>query len=264
MERLAFLIEATGQRVFALANPAEVEIRRAAGGAPRTISGRSVVEPGASDAIRLATGGGTTEIDVQLLFDTSLATSMAGTAGTAVEQEEDVRPLSEPLWLLAENDTGRFGPPVVRFIWGSAWNIRCVVSEAAQRFENFSPGGAPSRCWMRLRLVRIPGESEANPGALERGVAPLAGLDELGPDDLGAAFIGPEAPLAGRFDLMATTLGQPVDAFDHILSACEIEDPWSDPPSPLDAAEIHRRLTIGAAPEAALPDAAILRAEAVR
>ena len=94
-------------------------------------------------------GGGRTEIDLDLLFDTSLAGSSIRT--------EDVRDLTRPLWELAENGTGPDGygrPPVVRFVWGKAWNIRAVVAAVAERLERFTRGGAPSRSFLRMRLLR--------------------------------------------------------------------------------------------------------------
>src|SRR5690606_24042658 len=67
-------------------------------------------------------------------------------AGPAAEPLaiQDVRELSGPLWRLTENgnaEASAFGPPVVHFIWGAAWNIPCVALRVAERFDRFSAIG---------------------------------------------------------------------------------------------------------------------------
>lgn len=152
MERVAFLIERTGERIECLLNPESFTLARQAGVRQvRTLAG--VLSPGAgSDSPLLATGGGTTELVLELLFDVSKQTSP--------RPESSVQALTAPLWNLAENgadDAGgerRNAPPVVRFVWGKAWNICAVVVSVAERFEHFTSEGVPRRSWVKLRLLR--------------------------------------------------------------------------------------------------------------
>lgn len=150
MERVAFLIEGTNERLGCLLNPESLVVRRLAGVRPRrSATGRLTGAELADDPL-LYTGGGTTELTLDLLFDVSLAGSSIAT--------EDVRDLTGPLWRLAENSAqpGGYGaPPVVRFIWGKSWNIPVVVVAAAERLEHFTPEGIPRRSWLRLRLLRV-------------------------------------------------------------------------------------------------------------
>jgi len=122
----------------------------------------------------LFVGGGSTELDLDLLFDVELAPPRPiatppdsevlppGTAeAAALERPRDVRELTAPLWRLAENprslgtDTHEPPkPPLVRFVWGRAWNVPGVVVAVAERLERFTPDGHPTRSWLRLRLRR--------------------------------------------------------------------------------------------------------------
>jgi hypothetical protein len=149
MERAAFLIDETGERIPCLLNPASVVLRRVSGVAPRTAGG-PVTGPMLSDAPLAFTGGGWTELSLDLLFDVSLV--------AAPDRPGSVRELTEPLWKLAENhrrgeETGR--PPLVRFVWGRSWNIPGVIAAIAERLEYFTVAGAPRRSWIRLRLLRV-------------------------------------------------------------------------------------------------------------
>jgi len=153
MERAAFLIEESGERIPCLLNPASVVQRRVAGVRPRFSSGGPLTGAGQSDSPLLFTGGGTTEITMDLLFDVSLARSHP--------RPENVRLLTEPLWRLTENEPkrGEYGrPPAVRFVWGKAWNIPGVVVGVAERLEYFTQAGVPQRSWLRLRMLRTSGE----------------------------------------------------------------------------------------------------------
>lgn len=163
MERVAFLIEETGERIGCLLNPDTLVIRRAAGVQTRRSGGGQLTGAGLSDDPVLYTGGGKTELEIDLLFDVSLAGSTVTT--------EDVRDLTRPLLGLAENTAGREGykrPPLVRFVWGKSWNIPGVVAAVAERYEQFTAEGAPQRSWLRLRLLRV-SEPATNAGV----VAPL-------------------------------------------------------------------------------------------
>jgi hypothetical protein len=160
MERVAFLIEASNERLGCLLNPESLSLRREAGINSRASATGRLSGAGLSDDPLIYTGGGVTELDLDLLFDVSLA-------GSSIVSE-DVRDLTRPLWNLAENsapgsrDYGR--PPVVRFIWGKAWNIPGVVVAVAERLEQFSQSGQPRRSWLRLRLRRV-AEPENAPAA---------------------------------------------------------------------------------------------------
>lgn len=161
MERVAFLIEETGERLGCLLNPESLVVRRVAGLRQRRSLGGHVTGTGLTDDALLYTGGGTTELRLDLLFDVYVA-------GSSI-QTEDVRELTAPLWRLAENASGEgYGrPPLARFIWGKAWNVPGIVSAVAERLERFTAGGAPTRSWLRMRLLRV-GEPAAPAPAVPR------------------------------------------------------------------------------------------------
>jgi nucleoid-associated protein YgaU len=150
MERVAFLIERTGERIGCLLNPESVVRRRVAGVRPRRSVGGLLTGAGLSDDQLIYTGGGTTELNLDLLFDVTVAGSTIAT--------EDVRDLTARLWSLAENfpsDDGYGRPPLARFIWGKSWNILGVVAAVAERLEYFTPEGVPRRSWLRMRMLRV-------------------------------------------------------------------------------------------------------------
>lgn len=183
MERAAFLIERTGERLPCLLNPETLVVRRLAGVKPRRSVGGQLTGAGLADDPLLYTGGGTTELTLDLLFDVGLTTAtkspearyraraiegdqgLGELGGLEVEREptssmltEDVRDLTRPLWQLAENGAGGDADgrvPLVRFVWGKSWNIPGVVTAVAERYERFTPGGAPGRSWLRMRLLRV-------------------------------------------------------------------------------------------------------------
>jgi hypothetical protein len=158
MERVAFLVEQTGEQIGALLNPETVVMTRAAGVEARTSTSGRLTGAGLTDDPLLFTGGGRTELRLELLFDVELAPADAGVS--------DVRQLTRPIWALAENsasDRQRRRPPAVRFVWGRAWNIPGVVTEVAERFDRFAADGSPLRSWMRLVFVRI-GSAADEPG----------------------------------------------------------------------------------------------------
>ncbi|MCI0398265.1 MAG: hypothetical protein L0332_32915 [Chloroflexi bacterium] len=150
MERVAFLIEDTNERLGCLLNPETLVIRRSAGVRPRRSAGGQLTGAGLRDDPLLFTGGGRTELELELLFDISLAGSSITT--------DDVRELTTPLWNLAENATANEGYGQlrrVRFLWGKYWDIPGVVVAVAERLEHFTAAGAPQRSWLRLRIVRV-------------------------------------------------------------------------------------------------------------
>jgi hypothetical protein len=149
MERVGFLLE-TGERLSCLLNPESIEIRRRAGVRLRRSIGGILTGRGLDDDPLLYTGGGCTDLKLDLLFDVTLT-------GSSI-QSEDVRDLTRPLWRLAENVVGEDGYgrlPIVRFVWGKSWNVPGVVAAIAERLEYFTPAGAPQRSWLRMRLYRV-------------------------------------------------------------------------------------------------------------
>lgn len=174
MERVAFLIEESGERLSCMLNPESLVVRRNAGIRPQQSVNGNLTGLSLSDDPLLYTGGGRTELQLDLLFDVHLA-------GTTI-QTRDVRDLTAPLWRLAENTPGRPGgdgnatvtgapatagsggysqPPLVRFVWGKSWNILGVIASVAERFENFTAAGEPQRSWLRLRFIRVTESDQA-------------------------------------------------------------------------------------------------------
>ncbi|HUE12836.1 MAG TPA: hypothetical protein VMR25_01620 [Planctomycetaceae bacterium] len=171
MERVAFLVEKSGDRYSCMLNPASLVMRRRSGVQPRLSSQGPVSGGTAADDPLLFAGGGVTELLLDLLFDVSLqdAESSSGSApasasGTATggalgDSTTDVRDLTRPLVGLSEgktDDDGAASIPLVRFVWGKAWNLLGVVTAVSERLEYFSAGGSPQRSWLRMRLVRVP------------------------------------------------------------------------------------------------------------
>ena len=150
MERVAFLIEETGQHIGCLLNPESVVMTRTAGVEPRRSSGGRLTGAGLADDPLLFTGGGRTELKLDLLFDVDLAPSHLTVT--------DVRQMTRPIWALAENSAEverQVRPPLVMLLWGSAWSIPGIVTEVAERFDRFATDGSPLRSWLRLTLVRV-------------------------------------------------------------------------------------------------------------
>ena len=187
MERVAFLIEESGERVSCLLNPESVLLRRQSGVKPRESSGGVVSGASLLDDPLLLTGGGWTELTLNLLFDVTLDGSSIRSA--------DVRDLTGPLWRLAENSatgSGNGRPPQVRFFWGKSWNIPGIVAAIAERLEYFTADGAPRRSWLRLRLLRAVPDAQAerpvgwHPGGTgaPAGDWPQQGAQTVSPDGI--------------------------------------------------------------------------------
>jgi hypothetical protein len=170
MERAAFLIEASNERISCLLNPEHVVVQRNAGIRPRQSLSGQLTGRYRSDDPLLYTGGGRTEITMNLLFDVSLL-------GSSISAE-DVRMLTRPLWNLSENHFRRVAaphyiqPPVVRFIWGKAWNIAGVIAAVSERLEYFNERGIPQRSWIRLMMLRTEEESLSTQGFAQSEIAP--------------------------------------------------------------------------------------------
>lgn len=204
MERVAFLIEPGGERIGCLLNPETLVMRRVAGLQPRRALGGSLPWGGPGDDPLLFTGGGRTELTLDLLFDVGLSGSTL--------QTEDVRDLTEPLWRLAENglrEGGGMRPSLARMVWGKRGNYLCVVAAVAERLEDFTSAGTPRRSWLRMRLLRVEDEAGPREPVLEREPPdPEAVAAALGPEDYeGYTVLGASeeegAPSGQRLDEIA-------------------------------------------------------------
>lgn len=201
MERVAFLLEPSGERIGALLNPETLVVRRTAGLRQRRALSGGIAGGGSMDEPLLFTGGGTTELLLELLFDVSLL-------GSSV-QTEDVRDLTQPLWRLAENSVaeGGFGrPPRVRIVWGKRLNEPAVVASIAERLEHFTASGAPRRSWVRMRLVRLeePLSESTEAPPVAAGLTAEQVTEQLPPESfeahevVGAGGSPGEPPVAGQ------------------------------------------------------------------
>lgn len=223
MERAAFLIEGSGERIPCLLNPASVVLRRIAGVRPRFSTGGPLTGAGLSDSPLLFTGGGTTELTMDLLFDVSLT--------RAEPRPENVRLLTEPLWKLTENEPkpGEYGrPPAVRFVWGKAWNIPGVVVGVAERLEYFTQAGVPRRSWLRLRMLRTAGEEPAQalaPSAFDQ-TEPWADWPEVDESEVRRYdLIGDGEGAAERPDAIAAANGFAPEDWPIIMDFSGVDDP---------------------------------------
>lgn len=167
MERVSFLVEGSGARLACLLNPETLAVRRAAGVRARRTAAGALSGAELSDDPLLHTGGGRTELDLDLLFDVTLS---GGSVST-----DDVRDLTRPLWNLAENGAGGAAAQV-RFVWGKAWNVPGVIVSVSERLENFTPQGIARRSWLRLRLWRV-AEAAQQLGAGARRIEPAPPID---------------------------------------------------------------------------------------
>jgi hypothetical protein len=200
MERCAFLIEGadrrtTTERLSCLLNPNTLVFRRVAGLRPRQSLAGAIAQYGLSDDPLLQTGGGTTELRLDLLFDVNVPGTAVSVRTPAVETNDaenpspcDVRDLTRPFWNLTENRARTDdvpGPPRIRFVWGKAWDFPAMVVAVAERLECFTPEGVPQRSFVRLRLVRAdepiqPDESASSGGGDAQLLANPGLEDELG------------------------------------------------------------------------------------
>jgi hypothetical protein len=231
MERAAFLVEETNERLGCLLNPADLVMRRVAGVVPRNSVGGHFTGSGLRDDPLLYTGGGKTILELHLLFDVSLA-------GSSI-QSSDVRDLTGPLWNLVENMQNASGsrrPPLVRFVWGKSWNIPGIVTAVAERLESFEADGAPQRSWLSMRLWRVNEEpKESAPGGqLERRLSP-AEL-ELSPGSVPADRVQAHVFSAGeRLDSVAAhyypdqTAAQGPARWRTLASFNNLQDPFHIP-----------------------------------
>jgi hypothetical protein len=235
MERVAFLIEQTNQRIPCLLNPEDQDdsftIERSSG-----VSREQEYAPSRTrltDNPVVFRSRGDTRLNLKLLFDITLVDSRFTV--------KDVRDLTRPIWQLSEYTAAHDSTqslPRVRFIWGQAWNIPVVVESVAERFERFTPYGVPQRSWMSLRLLRLTDEipptdlpsqytpvdipdftSERLPGAGSPVVDPGWGVHQLLEGDTGGESL---------WQLAAQHYGDP-SLWRLIARANNIDDPSNLP-----------------------------------
>ena len=244
MERVAFVYDENGGRVDCLLNPESLEVTRTAGVRVRGAHTGRLTGAGLADDPLHLTGGGRTELVLDLLFDTELDPS----PGAPI----DVRATTRRLWQLAENSAEEHGavrPPLVRFVWGKTWNVPGLVVAVAERFDRFDAAGTPRRSWLRLRFVRVAesaAEAEAEYEAMvsEAEAALIADAatppGPVGPVDEqaralvvageGSGTTGPtSSPGVVRFDLLAADgLGNPL-LWRRLAAHNDIADPLHVP-----------------------------------
>src|SRR5215207_4312497 len=132
MERVAFLVDDSGERIDCLLNPETVAVTRLAGIRQRGTSRGQLTGAGLADDPLVFTGGGRTEITLDLLFDVELVDEQV--------RPTDVRALTRRLWLRAETSAGGRGgvrPRWVRRVGGKGWTFPGVIAPVAGRFDAF-------------------------------------------------------------------------------------------------------------------------------
>lgn len=195
-------------------NPESVVIRRWAGIRPLLGAGS---QPGVIDDPLLQSGGGTTELTVDLLFDVSLAEGPAPVT--------DVRTLTRPLWRLSEayGDSRASNARFVRLVWGKTWNVRAVIAAIAERLESFDGEGAPGRSWLRMRLLRVEDDNSAEPPTpLLAGSPEETHVHEIAPESPRETS---ESPAVARLDEIAYRYYGDASLWKAIAALNGVEDP---------------------------------------
>src|ERR1041385_5473064 len=103
MERVTFVVERTGERIPCLLNPEFLEVRRVAGLVRRRAASGAIIGNPRTDDPLVATGGGTTEYELKLLFDVDLFATSAVTGAVA--------PVAAPAAVTASPVDGTAPPP---------------------------------------------------------------------------------------------------------------------------------------------------------
>jgi nucleoid-associated protein YgaU len=216
MERVAFLVDSSGERIDCLLNPETVEVTRLAGVRPRGTANGHLTGAGLADDPLQFTGGGRTELVLDLLFDVDLVETQV--------RPVDVRALTRRLWMLAENsaeERGAVRPPLVRLVWGKTWNVPGVIVAVAERFDAFTIGGTPRRSWLRMKLVRVTESAAQAQAAFDAELAAAATPVPAQPSQPGALPSGAVMAIGDgeaepgytgvRFDQLANdALGSPL------------------------------------------------------
>jgi len=238
MERVILYDEELSTRIDALLNPESLTWSRRAGVRERVLDEVPIGAGQLAEDGIIYTGGGTTELTLELLFDTRL---LPRPPGDAPEPPADVRRLTTPLWALTEPDPARpkAGLRTQRLIWAE-WSLPVIATAISERFEDFTSDGIPRRSWIALELRRVNEPREAAGDAADEAdaEAALAGqvealtqsgaaetLDQTGAADLlvpGGAEI-----MRGRADLSAFSLFGDVRYWPLVCDMLGVEDPLS-------------------------------------
>jgi hypothetical protein len=198
MERISFIIEETGEQVSCLLNPETVLVTRSAG----IRSQHGISGLGYLDYPLVYTGGGTTRLRLDLLFDVTLVEESTGT------RPDDVRTLTRPLWKLSEHRRGGDvpeRPSVARFVWGRSWNMPGVVTAIAERFDRFTAVGVPLRSWLRLSFARTATAEEPEP--LPENTPPQTPQLDLTAAPVSRLETPSSSALAERYEVLPGQLG---------------------------------------------------------
>ncbi len=209
MERVAFHIEGPDPTtVEAWINPESLTVKRIAGLRERSNLLGLLNSGQSTDSPLLLTGGGRTQIDFELLFDSGLA---------GQELSLDVRDHTSKLSSLAENNLeeqvlAKDRMTKVRFIWGDTWNILGVIAAVSERLDYFDERGVPRRSWMKLRFIRVAEDTEV--GVRERNDIPssVEAIESMSIDE--ASMLSHAIP----------DPGEPFDIIDEIIESWEEED----------------------------------------
>jgi hypothetical protein len=229
MERVAFIVDATGQRIDCLLNPETFEVKRVAGVRSRGSASGLLVGVGLADDPLLFTGGGHTEVLLDVMFDVDLVEARV--------VPQDVRALTRPLWRLSENsaqERGSVRPPLVRLVWGKSWNLPGVVVAVAERFDAFGPTGVPRRSWLRLKMRRVAESAAAVQASYDAELAAAAGAPAVLAPSGAVQAVGEGASEPGysgvRFDVLAAEgVGNPM-RWRLLAEHNDIANPLEVPP----------------------------------
>lgn len=233
MERVAFLVDKTGERIDCMLNPESVTMTRLAGVRTRGTASGQLTGTGLADDPLQFTGGGRTELTLDLLFDVDFVEEQ--------NRPTDVRALTNKLRMLAENSDEELGncrPPLVRLVWCKSWNIPCIITALAERFDAFGVDGRPRRSWLRMKMVRV-AQSAAEAALSYEDELARASADAVGAqqesattgvqDAVQAVGEGESDPeyTGVRFDLLATdALGNPF-LWRRLAQHNDIDNPFS-------------------------------------
>lgn len=146
--------------VDCLFNPTEYSFTKSNSWAPGNILGRDL-------PLVNFQGGGSTSLNVSLLFDTL---TLPPPGGDQSKHPADVRDYTEKVFNLMQVDpslkdsqsqTGR--PPRVSFRWGTAWTFKAVITSITQRFTLFTSDGKPVRATLDVTFQQVEQEGTYPP-----------------------------------------------------------------------------------------------------
>lgn len=231
LERIAFLVEETGQRISALLNPETIRMRRQSG--LRTLDDRpgTITGAGGSDDLVIATSGGRTEMELDLLFDVELLPANPDELAIV-----DVRSLTGPLWSLTENGSRSAGPTPCRVVWGKHLNVNVLVESVSERLERFDPSGIPRRSYLSLRLLRTTEPEPTTAPAVAAPPPPISTAEATprapfidAPDSTFHEVLG--SPGGGeRLDQLAARYYGNPEYWRHLAAVNTVENPpWVSP-----------------------------------